>query len=94
VDAKNYSQKVTKKEVLQIANYLKFHGAGLFGMIISRKGIGESAKYTLREVWEIEKKLIIVLQDNDVEQMLIEKSLGREPENIVRQKIEDFRILM
>ncbi len=94
VDAKNYSQKVTKKEVLQIANYLKLHGTGLFGMIISRKGIGESAQYTLREVWEIEKKLIIVLQDNDVEQMLIEKSLGREPENIIRQKIEDFRLLM
>ena len=26
VDAKNYSQRVTKKEVLQIVNYLKYHG--------------------------------------------------------------------
>lgn len=94
VDAKNYSQKVTKKEVLQIANYLKFHGTGLFGMIISRNGNGESAQYTLREVWAIEKKLIIVLQDNDIEQMLLEKSSGREPENVIRQKIEDFRLLL
>lgn len=94
VDAKNYSQRVTKKEVLQIANYLKYHGTGLFGMIISRNGISESALYTLREVWAIDKKLIIVLQDNDIEQMLLEKISNREPENIIRQKIEDFRLLL
>lgn len=62
--------------------------------LLSQDGVGESAQYTLREVWAIEKKLIIVLQDNDIEQMLIEKSLGREPENIIRQRIEDFRLLM
>ena len=94
VDAKNYNQKVTKKEILQIANYLKLHGTGLFGIIISRNGIGDSAQYILREVWAIEKKLIIVLQDNDVEQMLIEKSFERDPENVIRQKIEDFRLLL
>ncbi len=94
VDAKNYSQRVTKKEVLQIANYLKYHGTGLFGMIVSRNGISQSALYTLREVWAIEKKLIIVLQDNDVEQMLLEKNSGREPESVIRQKIEDFRLLL
>ena len=47
VDAKNYNQKVTKKEILQIANYLKLHGTGLFGIIISRNGIGDSAQYIL-----------------------------------------------
>lgn len=92
VDAKNYSQLVTKKEVLQIANYLKYHGTGLFGMIISRKGISQGALYTIREVWAIDKKLIIILQDNDIEQMLLEKISKREPENVIRQKIEDFRL--
>lgn len=92
VDAKNYNQKVTKKEILQMANYLKCHGTGLFGMIIARYGISESAIYTLREVWAIEKKLIIILQDNDIEQMLLEKISKRDPENVIRQKIEDFRL--
>lgn len=92
VDAKNYNQRVTKKEILQISNYLKYHGTGLFGIIIARNGISESALYTLREIWAIDQKLIIVLQDNDIEQMLIEKVSGREPENIIRQKIEDFRL--
>lgn len=92
VDAKNYRQKISKKDVLQISNYLKEHGTGLFGMIITRNGVSESAIYTLREVWAVDKKMIIVLQDNDIEQMLLEKILNREPENIIRQKIEDFRL--
>ena len=92
VDAKNYRKKITKKEVLQIANYLKLHGTGLFSLIISRNGCGDSALHTLREIWAIDKKLIIVLDDNDVEQMLMEKVSNRNPDSIIRQKIEDFRL--
>ena len=92
VDAKNYQKNITKREILQIANYLKEHGTGLFGIIITRNGVSESAIYTLKEVWAIDKKMIIILQDNDIEQMMLEKLANREPENIVRQKIEDFRL--
>lgn len=42
VDAKNSKSKVTKQDVLQIAHYLKREGAGLFGIIVSRKGISEA----------------------------------------------------
>ncbi|TCG06677.1 hypothetical protein BZM27_24585 [Paraburkholderia steynii] len=57
VDAKNYSRKIKKAEVLQVANYLKPHGAGLFGAIISRNG-GDTAgcAHTLREQWLIHQK--------------------------------------
>ena len=50
IDAKNYSNKVKKNDVLQVANYLKPRGAGLFGLIISRNG-GDSAgcQVTVRE---------------------------------------------
>ncbi len=92
IDAKNYRQKISKKDVLQISNYLKEHGTGLFGIIITRNGVSESAIYTLREVWAVDKKMIVILQDNDIEQMLLEKISNREPENIIRQKIEDFRL--
>lgn len=92
VDAKNYQDNVAKRDVLQIANYLKEYGPGLFGMIITRNGVSESAFYTLKEVWALQKKMIIILQDNDIEQMLLEKLANGQPENIVRQKIEDFRL--
>lgn len=92
VDAKNSSRSITKQDVLQVSNYLKEHGTGLFGIIVARVGVGDSAYYTLREVWAIEKKMIIILQDNDLEQMLLERLAGRAPETIIRQKIEDFRL--
>jgi len=94
VDAKNYAGKIKKRNVLQIANYLKKHGAGLFGLIICRRGGDRSCVRTLREIWAIDRKLIIVLTDDDIEKMLIEKSSGRNPEIIIRQRIEDFRLAL
>ena len=38
VDAKNHSSPVGKEEVLQVLNYLKRHGAGLLGIVVSRFG--------------------------------------------------------
>lgn len=92
IDAKNYTKGITKKEVLQMANYLKPHGTGLFGIIITRSGTSKNTIHTLREVWALEKKLIIVLDDHDLEQMLLEKLSNKEPEAVLRQKIEDFRL--
>lgn len=95
IDAKNYTRKVKKQDVLQLANYLKSHGAGLFGLIISRNG-GDSfgCEHTLREQWLIHRKLIIVLDDEDIKAMLMAKSDGRRPEEILAGKIERFRLSM
>ena len=92
VDAKNRTKKIDKKDILQIANYLKLHGTGLFGIIVSRTSASEGALYTLKEVWALERKLIVILQDNDIEQMLINKKADRDPMITIRQKIEDFRL--
>lgn len=92
VDAKNYCQTIRKREVLQISNYLKQHGVGLFGMIFSRKGSSKSAILTQREIWGIQGKLIIILDDQDVEQMLLAKLNDNIPDEVLKQKIEDFRL--
>jgi hypothetical protein len=94
IDAKNYSKKITKKEVLQVANYLKEHGAALFGIIISRNGGNTGCYYTCREVWAMHKKLIVVLTDEDIIKMIITKAANNEPEEIIIQKIEEFRLSM
>lgn len=94
LDAKNYTKKVTKKEILQISNYLKVHGAGLFGIIVSRNGSDNGSYYTCREIWAMDKKLVIVLDDNDIIKMIIAKASTNNPEEIIRQKIEQFRLSM
>ena len=95
IDAKNYTRKVKKQDILQLANYLKSHGAGLFGLIISRKG-GDAygCEHTLREQWLIHRKLILVLDDEDIKAMLMAKSDRRKPEEVLAQKIERFRLSM
>ncbi|MGG7569230.1 hypothetical protein [Streptomyces sirii] len=92
VDAKNYVGPVKKPQVLQMTNYLTRHGTGLFGVIVCRKGADRSAAYTLREQWVLHDKMIIVLDDRNVLQMLNTRLSGSTPDEVIRQKIEDFRL--
>ncbi|WP_010500108.1 hypothetical protein [Paenibacillus elgii] len=92
IDAKNHSTKIDKNSVLQMANYLKAYGTGLFGIISCRSVPKESATHTQREIWMASNKLIIFLNDSDIEQMLSAKKNITSPEEIIKQKIEDFRL--
>lgn len=94
VDAKNSAKPITKQDVLQMGNYLKPDGVGAFGIIISRKGIGPSSAISVREMWLYNHKMIVVLDDSDVEQMLLDRKNGTEPAELIRKKIEDFRLLV
>jgi len=94
VDAKNLCGQANKTHVLQLANYLSKYGTGLFGMIISRNGMGSDGTYTCREQWMLHSKMIITLNDDDLLQMLESKKGGTDPEDLVRQKVEDFRLGM
>ncbi len=92
VDAKNSARAIEKDDILQVAHYLKENGTGLFGIIFSRRGIKESAETHLRDIWEHERKMIIILNDNDVEQMLLNKQRGLDPCEILKEKIQEFRL--
>ncbi|MER5461985.1 hypothetical protein ABT010_15095 [Streptomyces sp. NPDC002668] len=92
VDPKNYAGKIGKERILQVANYLQRHGTGLFAILVSRVGADRAALLTIREQWILHDKMIIVLQDADLLQMLADKAFGNSPVELIRQKIEDFRI--
>ena len=92
VDAKNLDGHVKKDDILQVAHYLKQGGAGLFGIIFSRHGIDEKAEIHLRDVWLQERKMIVILDDDDVEQMLLNKQGGNDPCRIIIEKIQEFRL--
>lgn len=92
IDAKNYTEPISKDQILQLANYLSQHGTGLFGIILTRTGDDSSAQYVRREQWMMHNKLILVLNDEDLIQMLSAQAGGERPEALVQQKIEDFRL--
>jgi len=91
-EAKNYEKPVGKNEVLQLANYLSHHGTGLVGLILTRNGLHYSGRWTSREQWLLHSKLIIGLRDDDYRQMLLTKRAGGDPADLVRERIEDFRL--
>lgn len=93
IDAKNYAGKVKKRDVLQIANYLKPHGAGMFGIIFSRNGGDNSALTTAREQWSHYKKLTIILNDQHTEAMLQAGKAGNATA-VLEKEIQDFRLSM
>lgn len=80
-EAKNYSNQVTKNEILQLANYLNIHGVGLFGLIITRHGANSSAEWTMRQQWMSYNKITVALNDDDLQEMLIKKGEGKRPRN-------------
>jgi hypothetical protein len=91
-EAKNYGTKLDKPAVLQLANYLSRHGTGLFGMLLTRKGLNEGADWTRREHWVLHDKMMIGLDDEDMRQMLLTKAAGGNPADLIQQRIEDFRL--
>lgn len=92
IDTKNYVGNVKKDSILQIANYLSVHGVGLFGVVICRNATDRSAEVTRREQWVLHRKMIIILTDDDLKQILALSASNGETSSVIRQKIEDFRL--
>jgi hypothetical protein len=87
VDAKNYRGDVPKNAVLQVANYLPAHGAGLFGVIACRNGGDRSAEITRREQWALHRKMIVIINDDDdLRQMISNKASGVNPCDVSTSK--------
>lgn len=91
-EVKNLSRGPGKDEILQVANYLNARGTGLFALILARADFNQAARWTCREQWVHYSKLIVGLSDEDVVQMVRTKTAGGDPAELVRQKIEDFRL--
>ena len=91
-DAKNYGSPLKKQPVLDLAHYLKSYGCGLFGLLLCRRGAGLSAQHALREQWIGGHKMMIVLGDAELEEMIRIRSTGGKPEELIRKLIADFRM--
>lgn len=92
VDAKNYAGKLPKRPVIDVAHYLKPYGCGMFALILSRKGAGPASAHAQREKWIGGGKLIVILNDDDVVEMLGLQERGLRPEETIRKVIADFRL--
>lgn len=94
VDAKNYTKPLSKRPVLDISHYLKPYGCGMFAIITSRQGYSSAGSHAAKEQWIGNKKLIVSLSDDDLLKMLDSKKEGAPPEDVIKDKISDFRMAL
>ena len=92
VEAKNHKGPISKQQALQVANYLKPHGAGQFAIIAARNGASRSCNETIREQWITYGKMIVLVTEDHVEDMLRAKGTGRNPEDVLVNLIRKFRL--
>jgi len=94
VDAKNSGSEVSKTDALQISNYLKQYGTGLFAMIVCRIGPDNGCIHILREQWAHSRKMVLILNDTDLEKMLLARSSAGRAEELLSSKLQEFRLSM
>ncbi len=92
VDAKNHGGPIGKDDALRIAHYLKEYGCGLFGILVTRKGASKGCRHAIREQWVSARKLLVVLSDEDLVEMLRIKARNGAAEEIIRARIAEFRM--
>jgi hypothetical protein len=92
VDAKNYEEEIDKGPVLDIAHYLKPYGCGMFALLVSRHGPSPAGSHATREQWIGGNKMIVHLNDTHILEMLSLRAKGGEPQEVIRQRIADFRM--
>ena len=90
VECKNYATPLPQNQVTITAKYLSDKGLGLFGIIICRKGLSESARRTQEKLWN-EGKMLLVLSDHDLQNILNLKEAGEDPSKVIDNSMRKFR---
>lgn len=88
---KNYTDKISDRDILQTSKYLHKAGLRRVAIILTRKGADESAKKMIRSVLRESGKVVLVLNDNDVNNMIKlfeEKDINASV--VFQQKINDL----
>jgi DNA-binding NarL/FixJ family response regulator len=85
--------KLRVRYIDQVAvGYLK-PGVGHLGFLVSRAPVAKSMLRHAVNLFKNERKAIIFMCDDDLEEMLKLKETGREPTGLIRKRYDDFIIL-
>jgi len=80
---KNLTKKIGKDELIQISDYLSKESLGKVGIIFSREGLSESGAEKQRSLLADAKKLVLVLAENDIVDLVNKKLRNEDPEKVL-----------
>ena len=89
---KNYSDKVTQKEIFTTVRYLYTKALRGIAIIVSPHGTDTNANKAIRGVLRDEGKLIISLTNDELVRMLQMKEDGEEPTDYLSDKLDELLI--
>lgn len=87
---KNYTDPPGQREVESLQQYLYPKAMRSFGILCSRKRASEPANKQRRRAWVENEKLIVMLSDSDLIEMIQLKDSGEEPFEIIDAQLEEF----
>lgn len=82
-------KRLDVRYVDQVASYLT-PGLGHLGFLVSRSPAGESMVHRAVDVFQAERKVVLFLCDDDLEQMLDLKEAGDDPTELIKQRYDAF----
>jgi hypothetical protein len=87
---KNFSGPITQKEVESVQQYLFRKAMRMFGLLCSRSAPSASALRARRRAWMEQDKLIVLLSDEDMKEMVRARSLGGDPSTVIDAQLDEF----
>ena len=87
VECKNHSDGLKPNDIVVTSKYLSKRGLGNFGIILNRIAPSKQVIKQILEIWKKDGKLVIVLSDQDVINMVKLKANNDDPEKILDKKI-------
>lgn len=87
---KNYSDKITQKEIYTTERYLYSKALRNFAIIIAKNGFDENSIWAAKGSLRENGKLILPITPDDLKQMLELKSKQEDPSECLLNKIDSF----
>lgn len=87
---KNYSSSIGQKQVESIAQYLWKPAQRYFGLLVSRNSPSDAALAARRRAWLENEKMIVLLSDEDLCEMIQLREGGNDPFDVIDAQLEDF----
>lgn len=87
---KNSCSAPTQRDIESLQQYLFAGALRSFGCLCSRKKASESAVLARRRAWSESMKLIVLLSDDDLAEMLEMKVSSERPAELIDAQVDDF----
>lgn len=84
VECKNYTNEIGIEELRQVSDYLSKDTYGQFAIVFSRKGLNKNGREKQSDYLKFSpKKMILVLDENDIIDLIKKKNMNESPEEIL-----------